>query len=487
MQEQLIELGAGKAGKTGMLARFANRHGLITGATGTGKTISMQVLVEGLSAAGTPVFVTDVKGDFAGIARAGAPSPKTDERRKALGIRDPGFRGFPALLWDVAGRQGTPIRTTICDLGPLLLARLLNLNEVQSSILSLAFRFADAQGLALLDLKDLRALLGFLAEQGPAVAAEYGRIDRASVATIQRALTGIEAEGAAEFFGEPALDIRDLLRQDATGAGYVSVLACDRLFQQPRLYATVLTWLLSELYEELPEAGDLDRPRVALFFDEAHLLFEDAPKALLDKLEQIARLVRSKGVAVFFVTQSPLDVPESILGQLGNRVQHALRAYTPADQRVVRAAAETFRPNPKFSALDVLPVLGLGEALVSCLDGNGAPAIVERILVRPPRSRIGPLQQAERDAVIAASPVESKYRNSIDRDSAYERLAARAAAPARPSPWGPPGEPRAPVQPRGGRAPQGIGQIVMTSALRSIGSAVGREIARGILGSILRR
>jgi uncharacterized protein len=369
---------------------LANRHGLIAGATGTGKTVSLQILAEGLSDCGVPVFMADVKGDLAGISAAGAPDPKLDERAARVGLTDYAPRGCPTVFWDLLGEQGHPIRTTVSEMGPLLLARLMGLNETQEGILDIGFRVADEQGLLLLDLKDLRSLLNFLGEHATDLSLQYGRVSTASVGAIQRRLLTLEQQGGDHFFGEPALDIKDLMRTDGEGRGMINLLAADRLMMAPKLYATFLLWLLSELFEELPEVGDPDRPRLVFFFDEAHLLFDSAPRALLDKIEQVVRLIRSKGVGVYFISQNPLDIPDEVLGQLGNRVQHALRAFTPRDQKAVRAAAQTFRANPKFDTEEVITRLGVGEALVSTLDFEGIPGTVEQTLIRPPGSRMGP-------------------------------------------------------------------------------------------------
>ncbi|ROP84029.1 hypothetical protein EDC65_3375 [Stella humosa] len=498
-----------------LLPRLANRHGLIAGATGTGKTVTLQILAEGFSRIGVPVFMADVKGDLAGMSRAGEPKPKLDDRAAALGIQLD-HRAFPVVFWDLEGKNGHPVRATISDLGPLLLARLLGLNDIQTGVLNLAFKLADDEGLLLLDLKDLRAMLVFVAENARALTLRYGSVSSASVGAIQRALLALETQGADRFFGEPMLDIADLLALDAAGAGQISILAADRLMQQPQLYGTFLLWLLSELFEQLPEVGDPDRPRLVFFFDEAHLLFEDAPKALVDKVEQVVRLIRSKGVGVYFVTQNPLDIPESVLAQLGNRVQHALRAFSPRDQRAVRAAAETFRTNPRLDTAAVITEMGVGEALVSLLDEKGRPGIVERALIRPPDSRLGPITPAERAQTIAASPVGDRYDRTIDRESAYERLAAQheqpppddrdsrdppAPNPTRRGPWSEPA-PRAdpyerPAGRPAGRAPssrpapartrESPEEAFFKSMARSVGSSLGRQIVRGVLGSILRR
>ncbi|HMA31680.1 MAG TPA: helicase HerA-like domain-containing protein, partial [Casimicrobiaceae bacterium] len=410
-----------------LLPALANRHGLIAGATGTGKTVALQVIAERMSAIGVPVFMADVKGDLAGISQPGASSPKLAQRLKAIGAAEPKFAGMPTVFWDVFGEQGHPVRATVSDLGPLLLSRILDLNETQQGVLTLAFKLADDRGLLLLDLKDLRALLGYAAGSAQELQTSYGNISAASVGAIQRGLLTLEQQGGGVFFGEPMLDVDDLLQTDG-GRGVVNVLAADRLMQSPQLYATMLLWLLSELYERLPEVGDRDKPKLVFFFDEAHLLFDDAPKVLLDKIEQVVRLMRSKGVGVFFVTQNPLDIPDTVLGQLGNRIQFALRAFTPRDQKAVKSAATTMRANPKIDTEKAITELGVGEALVSFLDDKGRPGMAERAWILPPASRIGPITPDERKAVIATSPVKGAYEKSVDRESAYEKLAGRASA-----------------------------------------------------------
>ena len=431
-----IFIGAGPGGGAPQrlpLAR-ANRHGLIAGATGTGKTVTLQGLAEGFSAAGVPVFVADVKGDLAGIAVAGSPLHKMHEalaaRAAEIGLGDFSYGDNPAVLWDLFGEQGHPIRTTVSEMGPLLLARLMSLNETQEGVLAIAFRIADEEGLLLLDLDDLRALLAYCAAEAPRLAAEYGNVTKASVGAIQRQLLQLEAQGGGRFFGEPALEIADFLRCDEAGRGFVNILAADRLTASPRLYATFLLWLLSELFEELPEIGDPDRPKLVFFFDEAHLLFTEAPAPLLEKIEQVVRLIRSKGVGVYFISQNPIDIPESVAGQLGNRVQHALRAFTARDQKAVKAAAESFRANPGVDVAAAITELKVGEALVSLLQPDGAPSPVERTLIRPPRSRLGPLAPQERALLISTSPLAGKYEEQVDRESAEEILKARAAAAA---------------------------------------------------------
>jgi DNA helicase HerA-like ATPase len=413
-----------------LLPALANRHGLITGATGTGKTVTLQVMAERFSGIGVPVFMADVKGDLAGITQPGAASPKFKERLKLIGAEEPKFAGCPAVFWDVFGEQGHPVRATISDLGPLLLARILNLNETQEGVLSLVFKVADDRGLLLLDLKDLRALLQYVGDNAQEFQTGYGNVSAASIGAIQRGLLALEQQGAEKFIGEPMLNIDDLLQTGDAGRGIVNILAADKLLNAPKLYSTLLLWLLSELYERLPEVGDRDKPKLVFFFDEAHLLFTDAPKNLLDKIEQVVRLIRSKGVGVWFVTQNPLDVPETVLGQLGNRVQHALRAFTPRDQKAVKAAAETMRANPKLDTEKAITELGVGEALVSFLDEKGRPNIVERAYILPPASRIGPITTQERQAIIKASPVAGVYEKAVDRESAYEKLRGRAGGTA---------------------------------------------------------
>ncbi|WP_374418775.1 helicase HerA-like domain-containing protein [Novosphingobium arvoryzae] len=414
-----------------LLLSRANRHGLIAGATGTGKTVTLQGIAEQFSAAGVPVFLADVKGDLAGITMAGSKdfkhADKLESRAAELGITDYAYRDNPAVFWDLYGKQGHPIRTTISEMGPLLLARLLGLNETQEGVLTIAFKWADDNGLLLLDLEDLQQVLIACAERASELAAQYGNISKASVGTIQRQLLAFESQGAANFFGEPAFEINDFIRCDDTGKGVINVLAADTLMQSPKLYATFLLWLLSELFEALPEVGDVEKPKLVFFFDEAHLLFDDAPKALFDKVEQVVRLIRSKGVGVFFVTQNPIDIPEKIAGQLGNRVQHALRAFTPRDQKAIRAAAETFRINPDIDVEQVITELRVGEALVSTLDEDGAPGIVQRTLIAPPRSRLGPVTPKERAIIQSISPFDGKYDQAVDRESAAEVLAQKAS------------------------------------------------------------
>ena len=425
-----LGLGADGARQTLLLGR-ANRHGLIAGATGTGKTVTLQGIAESFSAAGVPVFLADVKGDLSGIAMPGSPTfkhaDKLEARAKELGITDYAYSDNPVIFWDLYGEQGHPIRTTVSEMGPLLLSRLLDLNETQEGVLQIIFRYADENGLLLLDFEDLSALLAWANDNAADLSGKYGNVTKPSVGSIQRQLLSFEAQGANHFFGEPALEIGDFLKVDDQGRGYVNVLAADKLMRSPKLYATFLLWLLAELFESLPEVGDPEKPKLVFFFDEAHLLFDDAPKALQDTIEQVVRLIRSKGVGVFFVTQNPIDIPEEVAGQLGNRVQHALRAFTPRDQRAIKAAAETFRVNPKLDVEAVITELKVGEALVSTLDDDGAPTIVERTLIKPPRSRLGPVEPKERAIIQSVSPVEGKYDKAVDRESAAEVLAAKAA------------------------------------------------------------
>ena len=405
---------------------MANRHGLVTGATGTGKTVTLQILAEGFTKAGVPVFAADVKGDLSGISMAGEPRDFLLERAKQIGYDDYGFEAVPTIFWDVFGEQGHPIRTTISEMGPLMLSRLMGLSDAQEGALNIAFRIADEEGLALLDLKDLRALLMDLADRGKEITTEYGNVSAPTIGAIQRRLVVIEEQGGDKFFGEPALDIKDFMRTKPDGTGYMNVLAADKLINSPQLYATFLLWMMSELFETMPEAGDPEKPKMVFFFDEAHLLFSDAPPGLIQKIEQTVKLIRSKGVGIYFVTQNPLDVPESVLAQMGNRVQHALRAYTPREQKAVQTAASTFRPNPAFKTEDVITQLGKGEALISVLDPKGVPTMVERTLVRPPSSRLGPVTPEERQKTIKNSPVYGLYETAEDRESAYEKLRKKA-------------------------------------------------------------
>jgi DNA helicase HerA-like ATPase len=498
----------------------ANRHGLITGATGTGKTITLQTMAEGLSRIGVPVFMADVKGDLSGIACHGALTEKLGKVIKERGLVEPVFQRFPTTLWDVFGEQGHPVRATISDLGPLLLTRMLNLNETQAGVLQLVFKIADDEGLLLLDMKDLRAMCQLVGDNASEFTTEYGNISAASIGAIQRGLMQIETQGGDRFFGEPMLNIADFMQTDANGHGVINVLAADKLMNAPRLYATFLLWLLSELFETLPEVGDLDKPKIAFFFDEAHLLFNDAPKALLERIELVVRLVRSKGVGVYFVTQNPLDIPDSVLAQLGNRVQHALRAFTPRDQKAVKSAAQTMRPNPGLDLEAAITELGVGEALVSFLDEKGRPAPTERVYVLPPASRIGPLTPGERQTLVAESLVAGVYEKAVDRNSAFEaikgRTQSRMAEPAQAkeavqtmsrtvtrdqTPSAPNGSanPAPASTPEGGgfldslgnllgggarRTRTSAGEQLIKSAASSIGREVGRQVIRGVLGGI---
>jgi len=483
-EEQGIFIGRGTK-PVYLQPRLANRHGLIAGATGTGKTVSLQILAEGFSRLGVPVFMADVKGDLSGISQAGQEHPKLTERAEQIGLDDYTLEDFPVVFWDLFGKQGHCVRTTVSEMGPLLLARMLGLNETQEGVLYAIFKMADDQGLLLLDLKDLRALLTFAGENAKELTLEYGNIAHASIGAIQRRLLVLEQEGAGQFMGEPALDLFDFMRTGANGYGNINILAADTLMMHPKLYSTFLLWLLSELFEELPEVGDPDKPRLVFFFDEAHLLFNDAPGVLVEKVEQVVRLIRSKGVGVYFVTQNPLDIPDKVLGQLGNRIQHALRAFTPRDQKAVRAAAETFRANPAFDAATAIMELGVGEALVSMLGGKGVPGVVERTLVRPPSSRLGPATPAERKAIIEESMLGRRYAEAIDRISAYESLKERAekAVAAETAETGQ-AKKKEPAPRRSNR--QGIMEAMIKSVVRSIGSALGRQISRGVLGSILK-
>jgi DNA helicase HerA-like ATPase len=488
-----------------LLPALANRHGLVTGATGTGKTLTLQTLAEGFSRIGVPVFMADVKGDLTGLSQPGSASPKLAALLQERGLPVPEPAACPVTLWDVFGEQGHPVRATVSDMGPLLLARMLALNDTQQGVLQLVFKIADDRGLALLDMKDLRAMLQHVGDNAAQFTTAYGNIGAASVGAIQRGLMQIEQQGGDRFFGEPMLDLGDFL-QTVDGQGVVNILAADRLMNAPRLYATFLLWMLSDLFERLPEVGDLDKPRLVFFFDEAHLLFRDAPAALVERIELVVRLVRSKGVGVFFVTQNPLDVPDAVLAQLGNRVQHALRAFTPRDQKAVKAAADTMRPNPALGDMAAaITELAVGEALVSLLDAQGRPGVTQRVFVHPPGGRIGPITPAERQALVAGSLVAGVYEKAIDRDSAYEILKGRAqgaaAGPASPAPAAGSSAP-APAGgglfdglkdvvfgstgPRGGRH-EGLAEKAAASAMRSIGSAVGRELIRGVLGSLLGR
>ncbi|PPD32382.1 MAG: ATP-binding protein [Methylomonas sp.] len=493
MTEPLL-IAQSNAGPCCILPAMANRHGLIAGATGTGKTITLQTLAESFADIGVPVFMADVKGDLSGICQTGGGNSKVEARVKELGLSDFNYRAVPTLFWDVFGAKGHPLRSTISEMGPLLLARLLNLNDTQAGVLTAAFKIADDNGWLLLDLKDLRALLQFAADNASELRNEYGSISAASVGAIQRGLLQLEHEGAENLFGEPALDFNDLLQTDGN-RGVINILAADTLYNSPRVYATLLLWLLSELFENLPEAGDLDKPKLVFFFDEAHLLFSDAPAALLQKIEQVVRLIRSKGVGVYFVSQNPLDIPDVILGQLGNRVQHALRAFTPRDQKAVKAAAETFRSNPELDVETAITELGVGEALVSFLDEKGTPQPVQRALIKPPHSRIGPASNEERQQAIQNSVIYGHYEKQVDRESAYEILKGRAAQTAASAQKPTVGQQAdagigladillGSTGPRGGRR-QGVLESAAKSAASSIGREVGRQLIRGVLGSLL--
>ena len=482
-----------------LLPQMANRHGLVAGATGTGKTVTLQTLAESFSSIGVPVFLSDVKGDLSGLSKAGGNNQKVAERVAQLELKNFVHRAYPVTFWDVFGTKGHPLRATISDMGPVLIGRMLNLNEVQLGVLALVFKVADDSGLLLLDLKDLRALLQSVGDNAADFTTEYGNISTASIGAIQRGLLQIEMQGGKSFFGEPMLNIADLMQTDANGHGMINILAADKLMSSPKVYSTMLLWLLSELFENLPEAGDLAKPRLVFFFDEAHLLFNDAPEALLDKIEQVVRLIRSKGVGVYFVTQNPADVPDKVLGQLGNRVQHALRAFSPRDQKAVKAAAETMRDNPDLDEKVAITTLGVGEALISCLDEKGRPNIVERALIVPPQAQIGPINEAERKTVIQNSLLVGHYEKVVDRESAYEKIKKRAsnepaegttvpaAAPAQ--------EGKSSSDGFGGiwgsifgggtsKSREGVGEAFAKSAARAIGSRIGRQIVRGVLGSI---
>ena len=495
-----------------LLPALANRHGLITGATGTGKTVTLQSLAERFSAIGVPVFMADVKGDLSGLAAPGKPSDKLTARLRQLGVADWQAAKFPAVFWDVFGQSGHPVRATVSDMGPLLIGRLLNLNDTQAGVLQIVFRIADDKGLLLIDLKDLRAMVQHVGDNSADYKTQYGNVSTASIGAIQRGLLGLEEQGGAAFFGEPMLDIADLMQTDDQGRGVINILAGEKLLQAPRVYSTFLLWLLAELFEQLPEAGDLPKPKLVFFFDEAHLLFNDAPPALLEKVEQVVRLIRSKGVGVYFVTQNPLDIPDTVLGQLGNRVQHALRAFTPRDQKAVKSAAETMRPKEGLDIGAAITELAVGEALVSFLDDKGRPSLTERVFVLPPSSQIGPITQAQRQALLADSLVAGVYEREVDRDSAFEAIKGRtlarqgdspvgpgtsSGAPARsaPSAGGPASAPTAPERGildsigdmlGGGtrRTRASVGEQMVKSAASSIGREVGRQIIRGVLGGI---
>ena len=496
---------------------LANRHGLVTGATGTGKTVSLQVMAEGFARAGVPVFAADIKGDLSGISEVGEAKDFIVKRASEMELSFQPDQ-FSTVFWDVFGEQGHPVRATVSEMGPLLLSRMMDLNDVQEGVMNIAFRVADEQGLLLLDMKDLRAILSFIAEHAAELTTQYGNVSKQTVGTIQRQLLVLENQGGASFFGEPALALKDFMRTDSDGRGMINILVADKLMQSPRLYATFLLWMLSELFEELPEAGDPPKPKLVFFFDEAHLLFDDAPKALMDKVQQVVRLIRSKGVGVYFVTQNPIDVPDKVLAQLGNRVQHALRAFTPRDQKAVAAAAETFRANPRLDTAQVITQLGKGEALVSFLEGNGTPAMVERVMIRPPTARIGPITPEERKAIMNNSPVKGKYDTTIDSESAYEVLQKRVAGTAASADGSAGGGGGGILGQIGAivgtifgtnvsRGKMSTGQVIARSVTRSvtnkvvgglaadlgksmggsIGGSVGRALVRGALGGLLRR
>ena len=494
MSDNAIFLGKGEK-REELFLQMANRHGLVTGATGTGKTVTLQIMAEGFTARGVPVFAADVKGDLSGISMPGEPKDFLLERARTIGFDDYGFEATPTIFWDVFGEQGHPIRTTITEMGPLLLSRLMGLSDAQEGALNIAFKIADQEGLALLDLKDLRSLLKDLGDRGRAITTEYGNLNAPTIGAIQRRLVVLEEQGGDKFFGEPAFDIRDFMRTTTTGKGYMNVLAADKLINSPQLYATFLLWMMSELFEELPEAGDPDKPKMVFFFDEAHLLFAEAPPGLLQKIEQTVKLIRSKGVGIYFVTQNPLDIPESVLAQMGNRVQHALRAYTPREQKAVQTAASTFRPNPKFSTEEAITQLGKGEALVSVLDPKGVPTMVERTLIRPPSGRMGPISADERQRLVKNSPVYGIYDTAEDRESAYEILSKRAAeraAAQQEAQAAKEAEKQAKAEARATTARESatdrfiknvagsVGRQIGTSVARSVGNA----LIRGILGSL---
>ncbi|WP_035348410.1 helicase HerA-like C-terminal domain-containing protein [Edaphobacter aggregans] len=488
-----------------LLAGMSNRHGLVAGATGTGKTVTLQVMAEALSSIGVPVFAADVKGDLSGISQPGKSSPKFDERVKSMELGEWSFAGCPVVFWDVFGEEGHPVRATVSEMGPLLMSRILNLNETQTGVLTLVFKIADDSGLLLLDMKDLQAMLQEVATRAKGYQTQYGNISAASIGAIQRGLVALGEQGGDQFFGEPALNIDDLLQTEAHGKGVVNILAADKLLESPQLYATFLLWLMSELFEKLPEVGDPEKPKLVFFFDEAHLLFNDLPPVLQSKIEQVVRLIRSKGVGIFFVTQNPIDVPETVLGQLGNRVQHALRAFSPKDQKAVKAAAQTFRANPTLDVEEVITQLGVGEALVSFLDEKGIPDVVERAMVCPPHSQIGPITPEQRAAIIKGSVVAGVYETAVDRESAYEKLKGKVAASTTAAAPGQSGV-GSPTLPQGSepgwlesastalggvlggggsRRGDTVVQAMVKSAARTMGSTVGRQIIRGVLGSLL--
>jgi uncharacterized protein len=498
MSDNAIFLGQSDKREELFLA-MANRHGLVTGATGTGKTVTLQIMAEGFTKAGVPVFAADVKGDLSGLCMEGEPRDFLIERAKQIGFDDYGFEATPTIFWDVFGEQGHPIRTTITEMGPLLLSRLMGLSDAQEGALNIAFRIADKEGLALLDLKDLRSLLKDLGDRGKEITTDYGNVNDQTIGAIQRRLVVLEEQGGDKFFGEPALDIKDFMRTTRDGKGYMNVLAADKLINSPQLYATFLLWMMSELFEEMPEAGDPDKPKMVFFFDEAHLLFAEAPPGLLQKIEQTVKLIRSKGVGIYFVTQNPLDIPESVLAQMGNRVQHALRAYTPREQKAVQTAASTFRPNPKFKTEEVITQLGKGEALVSVLDLKGVPTMVERTLIRPPSGRMGPITPDERLKMVKNSPVYGLYDETVDRESAYEKLQKRAterAAAEQQEQEAKAAEKQAKAEARAAprereTATDRFIKNAASSVGRTLGSSITRSITnalvRGVLGSLTRR
>jgi uncharacterized protein len=482
MQEILI--GGQNGTQVIMDAAMGNRHGMISGATGTGKTVTLQVMAEGFSKLGVPVFLADIKGDLSGVALAGQPNDKINERIQQIGVTGFQHRGNPTVFWDIFGKTGHPVRTTISEMGPLLLSNLLQLNDTQSGVLYTCFKIADDNGMLLLDLKDLRAMLTWMGDNGKELQAEYGNIAPASLGAIQRQLLVLDEQGANDFFGEPAIKLTDFCKTDFSGNGVISVLDATVLTtKSPKLYATFLLWLLSDLFETFPEVGNADRPKLVLFFDEAHLLFDQAPKVLTDKIEQIVRLIRSKGVGVYFISQSPLDIPEDILGQLGLKIQHALRAFTPKDQQVVKSVAENFRTNPKFNTLEAIQELKTGEALVSILSKDGSPTPVERVFIRPPESQLGPVSEQQRQDIIGRSPFKGQYEQVVDRESAYEMLKSKAAQQAAAD-----AEEIRNEQPRStsrGSQRQTATEILLKSAARTLGSTVGRQLIRGIMGSLL--
>ncbi len=486
MADDAIFLGKGESPQR-LALKYANRHGLIAGATGTGKTVTLQILAEGFSRAGVPVFAADVKGDLSGIAAPGELKDFLVARAEKIGLEGYAPEAAPVVFWDLFGEKGHPIRATVSEMGPLLIARLLDLNETQEGVLALAFRVADDDGLLLLDLKDLRALLIDIGERADELTLKYGNVAKATIGSIQRRLLALEEQGGENFFGEPALDLNDFIHIDRDGRGVVNILAADRLMQSPKLYATFLLWMLSELFEELPEIGDSEKPKLVFFFDEAHLLFRDSPKALLEKIEQVVRLIRSKGVGVYFVTQNPQDIPDPVSSQLGARVQHALRAFTPKEQKVIKTASDMFRPNPAFSTLEAITDLGVGEALVSTLEARGAPSMVDRTLIRPPSSRIGPVTEAERRAIVGKSPLGQRYDKPVDRESAFELLEEKAERRAKQEQRDARDADREKPAPRRRSNRQSIGEAAAKSAVRSFSTAIMRELARGLLGGMTKR